>query len=97
VFNEIQDSINYIWKLKAKARKGKGALKMIVNRLLSFSIVVSLGFLLLVSLLINGMMDALIVQLTQIFPKLSVVLAYIFNTVLTFSIVSSSNKCNFSL
>ncbi|HEX5025553.1 MAG TPA: YhjD/YihY/BrkB family envelope integrity protein, partial [Agriterribacter sp.] len=49
VFGEIQDSINLIWRLKAKPRKGW--LKIIINRLLSFSIIISLGFLLLVSLI----------------------------------------------
>lgn len=88
VFNEIQDSINYIWKLKAKPRKGKGILKMVVNRLLSFSIVVSLGFLLLVSLIINGMMDALSFKLIQFFPTVTIVIAYIVNVVLTFSITT---------
>lgn len=86
VFSEIQDSINYIWKLKAKPQKGKGLLKMIVNRLLSFSIVVSLGFLMLVSLLINGMMDALVNQLTQIFPSVTVIIAYVLNILITFGI-----------
>ena len=40
VFSEIQESINQIWKLKAKPRKGKGFLKLVVNRLLSFSLVI---------------------------------------------------------
>ena len=88
VFSEIQDSINHIWKLKAKPRKGRGFLKMVVNRLLSFSIVVSLGFLLLVSLLVNGMMDAFIDRLTKVFPELTVVMVYIFNLILTFGITS---------
>ncbi len=88
VFSEIQDSINYIWQLKAKPQKGKGILKMIVNRLLSFSIVVSLGFLLLVSLVVNGMMDAFIHRLTQIFPKITIIIAYVFNVVLTFGITA---------
>lgn len=88
VFSEIQDSINYIWKLKAKPRKGKGVIKMIVNRLLSFSIVVSIGFLLLVSLMINGMMDAFIHKLTHIFPEMAVVVLYIINLILTFGITA---------
>lgn len=88
VFGEIQDSINNIWKLKAKPKKGKGFLKMLINRLLSFSIVVSLGFLLLVSLLINGLMDALINRLTSMFPELTVIMVYIFNLILTFGITS---------
>ena len=88
VFSEIQDSINYIWKLKAKPRKGNGILKLLFNRLLSFSIVVSLGFLLLVSLIINGMMEALIHRLIQIFPEVTVIMVYIFNLILTFGIIS---------
>ncbi len=88
VFSEIQDSINLIWKLKTKPRKGKGFLKLVVNRLLSFSIVVSLGFLLLVSLLINGLMDALINRLTQLFPQLTVIMVYVFNLILTFGITA---------
>lgn len=88
VFTEIQDSINLIWKLKARPRKGKGFLKLVFNRLLSFSIVVSLGFLLLVSLLINGAMDALINRLTALFPQLTVILVYALNLLLTFGITS---------
>jgi membrane protein len=43
VFTEIQDSINYIWSIRAKPKKGW--LKFIINRIISFSLVVSLGFL----------------------------------------------------
>ena len=88
VFNEIQDSINYIWKLKAKPKKGKGIIKMLLNRLLSFSVVVSLGFILLVSLMINGLMDILIHRLTNMFPQLTVIMVYAFNLILTFGITS---------
>ncbi|MBK7557398.1 MAG: YihY/virulence factor BrkB family protein [Chitinophagaceae bacterium] len=87
VFSEIQDSINHIWKLKAKP-KGTGFLKLVVNRLLSFSLVISLGFLLLVSLLINGLMDAFINNLTRMFPELTVIMVYIVNLVITFGITA---------
>jgi len=87
VFSEIQESINHIWKLKPKP-KGTGFLKMLINRLLSFSLVISLGFLLLVSLLVNGMMDALITRLTKMFPELTVIMVYIFNVILTFGITA---------
>lgn len=87
VFSEIQDSINFIWKLKSKP-KGTGILKIILNRLLSFSLVISLGFLLLVSLLVNGALDILLDHLTQKFPQLTVVVVYIFNVIITFGITS---------
>ena len=88
VFGEIQDSINLVWRLKARPKKGRGWLKLIINRLLSFSIVISLGFLLLVSLVLNGVMDALIDQLTRIFPETQVILVYIVNLVITFIMTS---------
>ena len=88
VFGEIQDSINFIWNLKAKPKKGMGLLKMLFNRVMSFSLVVTLGFLLLVSLFINGLMSLLINRLTQIFPELTVLIVYIVNTLITFGITS---------
>lgn len=87
VFSEIQDSINYIWKLKSKP-KGTGFLKIILNRLLSFSLVITLGFLLLVSLLVNGALDILLNHLTQRFPELTVIMVYAFNVIITFGITS---------
>lgn len=88
IFAEIQDSINMIWRLKAKPKKGKGWLKLILDRLLSFSMVVSLGFILLVSLLINGLMDLFIEQLTKRIPETYVTITYISNLVLTFAVTS---------
>ena len=88
VFSEIQDSINLIWRLKARPRKGRGWLKLIVNRLLSFSMIVTLGFLLLVSLIINGLMDIFIDHLTRLLPQVQLVIAYSLNLVFTFIITS---------
>lgn len=57
VFAEIQDSINSIWGLKPKPKKGW--IKMLQNRFLSFSVIISLGFLLLVSLGVDAIMGLL--------------------------------------
>lgn len=86
VFAEIQDSINFIWRLKAKPKKGW--LKLIVNRLLSFSMVVSLGFILLVSLVINSAMDLVGQQLTKLLPGIAAYLAYGLNVIITFATIS---------
>jgi len=86
VFAEIQDSINTIWGLKPKPKKGW--LKMLLDRLLSFSIVVSLGFLLLVSLIITGLVEALSQHLVKVFPDLAVLVVYVLNLVITFVVVS---------
>jgi membrane protein len=86
VFAEIQDTINTIWRLKPKPKKGW--LKMLLDRLLSFSIVVSIGFLLLVSLIITGLVEALSNRLLNIFPDVALLLIYIFNLLITFGVVT---------
>lgn len=88
VFTEIQLSINTIWHLKTKPKKGQGILKFVLNRLLSFSMVVGLGFILLVSLAVNTMMDTLLKQLTRVFPDSNVNIAYITNYIVTFGVIS---------
>ncbi|MEP6844654.1 MAG: YihY/virulence factor BrkB family protein [Panacibacter sp.] len=86
VFAEIQDSINLIWRLKAKPRKGW--LKILFNRLLSFSMVVSLGFILLVSLVINAALDLLTDELVNMFPGTELYIAYGLNILLQFVTIS---------
>src|SRR5688572_12901957 len=65
VFTEIQDSINFIWSVKAKPKKGW--LKLLLNRLLSFSLIVSFGFIMMVSLAIHALVDVLFEKLTRFF------------------------------
>ena len=88
VFGEIQDSVNRLWKLKAKPQKGRGLFRFIINRLLSFSMIISLGFILLVSLVINGAMDLLVNHLLKNFPNVTVIVAYIINLIVTFFITA---------
>lgn len=86
IFTQIQDSINFIWQLKSKPKTG--IWKLVINRLLSFSMLVSLGFILLVSLFINTLMDAFSAKLLHFFPGIAVTLAYIINLALTFLVIS---------
>jgi len=86
VFAEIQDSINIIWNLKPKPKKGW--LKMILNRLISFSVVVGLGFILLVSLIVNGLIEGFMDRLQARFPNLTVIIFYILNLLITFIVIS---------
>ncbi|MCW3120010.1 MAG: ribonuclease [Chitinophagaceae bacterium] len=81
VFGEIQDSINKIWGLKPKPKKGW--VKMLKNRVLSFSVIVSLGFLLLVSLAITGIIESISHRLQARFPQVTLVVFYIVNLVMT--------------
>jgi membrane protein len=77
VFGEIQDSINTIWGLQSKPRAG--ILKIFINRLLSFSIILSLGFILVVSLIANALITALSDSVQVHFPWIPVQLYYILN------------------
>ena len=86
VFAEIQDSINTIWGLKPKPKKGW--LKMLKNRILSFSVIASLGFLLVVSLALSTVIDFLSDQLQSIFPNTAVVVFYIINQIITLLVVA---------
>lgn len=82
VFAEIQSSINFIWGLKAKPNKG--LVKFLKNRLMSFSMIAAVGFLLLVSLTLNTLMDVLNARLMRYFPDATVYLFYILNIIILF-------------
>jgi membrane protein len=69
IFIEIQDSLNIIWRVKSKPQKGW--LKLIENRFLSFSLIISLGFLLLASLLVNFIIDALGKRIEHFLPAIT--------------------------
>ncbi|WP_129751461.1 YihY/virulence factor BrkB family protein [Flavobacterium beibuense] len=86
VFGEIQDSINIIWNLKAKPKRGW--LKFLKTRLLSGSIIIGLGFLLIVSLLINGALVALNEILKGYFPQVAVIFINIADIAINFGVIT---------
>jgi len=86
VFAEIQDSINYIWSVKSKPKKGW--LKFIMNRLLSFSLVIGLGFVLLVSLIINAVVSLLNEQLVKKYPDSTLDLFQFANTFIIIAVIT---------
>lgn len=81
VFAQIQDTINYIWGIKPKPKKGW--LNFLKNRFLSFSVIIGLAFLLLVSLTLSTIVDTFSASLKAHFPQITVVLLYVINTVIT--------------
>lgn len=86
VFAEIQDSINFIWGIKAKPKRG--LIKFIKNRIMSFSMIGSVGFLLLVGLIINSLMDVLNKKLASHFPLDTIYLIYVINIITVFMIIT---------
>ncbi len=56
IFGEVQDSFNKIWGLRIKTKKTWW--KLILTRLLSFSIIICIGFIMVVSLILNALVSA---------------------------------------
>lgn len=86
IFTEIQDSINYIWSLRAKPKRG--IVKYFINRAISFSLIVSLGFTLIVSLVVNALLELLSERLTRYFPHSTVYVFYVINIIIIFVIIT---------
>jgi membrane protein len=86
VFTEIQDSINYIWSVKSKPKRGY--VKLLFNRMISFSLIVGFGFILMVSLVLHAMIDLLYEKLVRFFEDTILVLFQGINYVLLFGIIS---------
>jgi membrane protein len=76
VLMELHDDLNIIWKVTAKA--GRGWKGMLRDRLLSFGVVLALGFLLLVSLVLSAGLAAMGERLSDLIPGW-LVLAYLLN------------------
>ena len=58
VFYSLRDSLNVLWDLPEHIQQGS-FLKVIFDRLLSFTVVISLGFIFLVSMVLNALIVAL--------------------------------------
>lgn len=86
VFTEMQDSINYIWSVKAKPKRSW--VKYILNRLLSFSLILGMAFLLLVSLVVNAVLNLLSDYLMRLLPQYTVQLFFVLNTFIILLVIS---------
>jgi membrane protein len=86
VFTEIQGSINFIWSVRAKPKKSW--LKYLLNRLISFSLIIGLGFVLLVSLIVNALLTLLSETLTKKFPHFPVGLFNLANSVIILTVIT---------
>jgi membrane protein len=66
VFGELKDALNTIWGVVVKP--GRTLLRLIRDRFLTFSMVLSIGFLLLVSLLLNAILTAVSKYMNWLLP-----------------------------
>ncbi len=85
VFAQLQGALNAIWEVRR--RPGRGLRGFVVARLLSFGMVLGIGFLLLVSLVVSALLAALDSLLTGITP-LAQWLFHLLNLVVSFGVVT---------
>ena len=66
VFGQLQDALNTIWEVKAKS--GGGLWRLVRDRFLSLTMVLGLGFLLLISMVITTAVHAMTQGFGRLFP-----------------------------
>lgn len=86
VFTELQTSLNQVWEVQVVAKKKW--LRTIRNRLFSFGLVLSLGFLMLVSLLLTTGLEALAGMIRNKLPDFLPFLLKAVNFVLSFGVIT---------
>jgi membrane protein len=85
VFAELQDALNNIWRVKPKP--GLGVWSFIRSRLLSFTVVLGTGFLLLVSLILSAALAALSGWMERRWPA-STLVWQVLNFLLSFAVIT---------
>lgn len=86
VFMALQGSLNKTWKIKAKPERG--IVKYIINRLLSLAMVISIGFILLVSLIIDALLVVLQNKFSAILPGIAVYVFTSLNIVISIAFIT---------
>lgn len=86
IFGEIQDSLNKIWGLRIKAKKVWW--KLLITRLLSFSLIISIGVIMIVSVLLNALVNAFGELISRYLKGTSTYIIEFTETTLTFFITA---------
>lgn len=86
VFVELQDSINLIWGLKAKHKRG--LFLFLKNRLISFLMIGVMSFLLFVGLIVNILIDFIVKQMKYLFPDMTIIFIRTANYIVLFFILT---------
>ena len=85
VFVELQKVLNIIWEVKVKPHRA--IFTLIRTRLFSFGLIVSIGFLLLISLIITTILAALSSWVINNWPNLILVIFYVLKFIISFGVV----------
>lgn len=89
VFAQLQDSLNTIWEVQPKPTKGLrgGIMGFLRQRFLTFSMVLVIGFLLMVSLILSAVLSGLSAYMSHLLPGLDFVWGIV-NFVISFGVIT---------
>jgi membrane protein len=87
VFVEMQKSLDVIWEVEVKAKKAW--LKSLKDRLFSFGLIISIGFLLLVSLLISAALSTFSDWIKATLPDFMMVVFWLISFVINFAVITA--------
>lgn len=85
-FTALQDSLNKIWKVRLKPQSG--IMTVVINRVLSFAMILGIGFILIVSLVISTLLNILSGHIERLLADYSVYLIYVLNLVISFGVLT---------
>ena len=85
VFVELQKALNIIWEVKAKPRRA--IFTVIRTRLFSFGLILSVGFLLLISLTITTIIAIMSDWVMNHWPNIVLIIFYVLNFIISFGVV----------
>lgn len=89
VFVELQKSLNMIWGVKAKpAKTGKGIWLFLRSRLFSFGLILTIGFLLLTSLVLDTVLSAFSGYVKTIWSTGTMVVFHAIDLLVSFSLIT---------
>lgn len=86
VFTQLQKSLNLIWEVEAKPKKAW--LKSLRDRLFSFGLILSIGFLLLISLLISTALSAFSEWIKVYLPDFMMFVFRLISFVISFGVIT---------
>jgi membrane protein len=82
----MQDALNAFWGVKPKPKRGY--IKLVKDRLLSFALILSISFLLLVSLLVHALLAKVGDYLQRTLGEASLVFIQFFNNIFSLAVVT---------
>jgi membrane protein len=86
LFIQLQKSLNRMWDVKTNPDAGVG--KMLIDRMLSLGVILSIGFLLMISLVVTAAVSALTGWLMTMIPDFLVYGFYILDFILSFATIT---------